>query len=760
MALFYKRPLAAALFALAAAITACFFLPFFFKILFACLAFAALVIIVVLRLRRGASYRLLSLGLLAAALLLGLGRGMLETDVMHTALTKQIGNETMAELQVISLEQRTSYSSEVVVRITSLGGRQVNERAVLRTSYLFPMGVNDRFCGSFTVRELDYDAFYQGQENQYRAEGCSALLISEDTDSFVFLESGEGKLDTALLDLRDRWAHTLSEEIGGEAGELAAALIFGTRHTLGEDTIRDFRRAGVSHILALSGLHLAILIGFVDRLLYRLRVGKPWRLSVTLVLAIGYWMLTGCSHSMTRAVLMFLVVYSSYFMMQESDPITALFLAGSAILLVSPFAIFSISYQMTMLATFGILLVGGLNRWLQAKLPHGKGIVRIPCFLLRYTLLSILITVCATAAVLPVQWAAFGELSLITPLSNLLLTPLLLPLMVVAILGFLFITLSPISVIFLVPARALGSLMLYLTRWLSQGRVMLSLRHDFVPIILLPVFLALAVLICIRLKKHKYLVAAPLLIGALALSTGFLVHRAGEADLVHMAFLSEGTNDGILLWGNDGTMICDSSNGSTTQLKSQWRALQEHGATELSVLMLTHYHSAQKVSLERLTRAVVVREIWLPEPTTKEDLAVLYELLVLAQREGLRVTVYGREAPLSVLGGELSLSDPLYRKRSVQPAFTLRFAYGDKTALYATGAYVEYLQKEGSTAVLTADTLILGAHGPIPHESVDLSKVTADRIITANDEKLLAQLDMEQYPVEIYGQEIEILMER
>jgi len=207
----------------------------------------------------------------------------------------------------------------------------------------------------------------------------------------------------ARLALRRR----LTSGLTPEAAALTRALTLGERDALGDDRTA-FQRAGLAHLLALSGLHVGFLVGFF--LLLGLPLGR-WRYLLALALLLGYLALVGSSPSLVRATIMagvWLLVRTS----GRSDvPLLALLALALAVhLLLAPYAVWSLSLWLSYLAVAGILVF----------MPPRRSLPR-PASWARDALYA---TVGAQLAIMPLLLHFFGRLPLLSPLANLAALPL------------------------------------------------------------------------------------------------------------------------------------------------------------------------------------------------------------------------------------------------------------------------------------------------------------------------------------------------
>ncbi|MBO7094480.1 MAG: ComEC/Rec2 family competence protein [Spirochaetia bacterium] len=141
----------------------------------------------------------------------------------------------------------------------------------------------------------------------------------------------------------------------GQKSFLAEALLTGSRDNLDPALKEQFRRAGVSHVLALSGMHLGIIALFIFFIVRRFAGPRLSMLTVNLVNVL-YLLMAGISPSLLRAVIMFALVSLGKLIGAKVNLLRVLVFAFSLTLMLCPDYFFSISFQLSFLALAGILL--------------------------------------------------------------------------------------------------------------------------------------------------------------------------------------------------------------------------------------------------------------------------------------------------------------------------------------------------------------------------------------------------------------------
>ena len=219
--------------------------------------------------------------------------------------------------------------------------------------------------------------------------------------------NGSGVERKVLWPLHDRLRRMANRSIGSRCG-IAIALLLGEKGYLERGTRKAFVRLGISHLLALSGLHLGF-VATVILLVFRM-VRRRSGLVLVGCLAV-YVGVVGCIVSLYRAFVMAAVLVTAASIKRPLDPLGALANAFVLVLLVFPYAFYSVGFQLSFLATLAVLLH---VRNLSPPKSNGR-MVRI-WFWIRS---SLTVSLAAQAIVAPLVLSYFGRMSLVSPLGTL-----------------------------------------------------------------------------------------------------------------------------------------------------------------------------------------------------------------------------------------------------------------------------------------------------------------------------------------------------
>lgn len=211
-----------------------------------------------------------------------------------------------------------------------------------------------------------------------------------------------------------------------QAGAVLAALVTGQKEMIHEKTRDNFSKAGLSHILAVSGLHMSLVgLGFFSIFIFILNrqpslviTGHAKKTAglLTLLPLTAYAFFAGFSPSTQRALIMAAVFLTSFLMEKEKDPLNTLYFAASLILLIDPGALFSISFQLSFVCVF-FIISGFIFLGRTLGMPENKWIKKI-C-------LTILTTVFAGIGSAPVTAFYFNMFSMVQVVTNLVMIPVI-----------------------------------------------------------------------------------------------------------------------------------------------------------------------------------------------------------------------------------------------------------------------------------------------------------------------------------------------
>jgi competence protein ComEC len=224
------------------------------------------------------------------------------------------------------------------------------------------------------------------------------------------LAVGRGnKVKQVLFSLKQRYESAIGALMGEPQAGFLAGLNLGENKQISPELSEAFKKSGTSHIVALSGYNISIIAAFIMTIFGWLMLRRSLRFWLAVGAIVFFTILTGASASVTRAAIMGILVLLARHEGRMYNVRNALVFAGAVMIFFNPMILrFDIGFQLSFCATAGLVwLAPVFSKWF-AKLPKFFGLKEI-----------LIATLSAQLAVLPLLLVYFSQLSLISPLANL-----------------------------------------------------------------------------------------------------------------------------------------------------------------------------------------------------------------------------------------------------------------------------------------------------------------------------------------------------
>jgi competence protein ComEC len=728
MHIFHNRPLALSCCAFAAAAVLAQTMSASVQII--CIIASVLSLLVLTFLFLKTKKRNLFLGaFLLFAVVLALLSSYLFFHVRYQNWQERIGEECIVEGVILERETGKPYQSTLIAEVHKINGKPCLADVRLQFPYASSLQVGDRFrlSGIGAPFETKY------MENEERNSIKDAILLcitSEDMQNCELLESGKFSLRATLSRWNFAASYHLEHTIGGEAGKLASALLLGTRDHLSGDTSLHFRRAGVSHLLALSGLHVSILIAALEFLLRAISCPKRVRAITVFVIAFGYLFFTGASPSIARAVLMLGVLTLGYYWNTDYDPLTSVCTVLSLLLLISPNAVLDMGLWLSFVAAASILIFlpayDSVQEFLYAKLTISPKLIKVICG----AITAVVVGLAANLALLYLQAVFFGEVSLGSVPATLALSIPTTLLLVLSVITFLI---PPIGIV----TAFVGDIMLAVTKWFSNIEgILIPLNDTLSQICALAVLLTLVFIAVAKLKRVQRWCLVPLVLSFITILTSlcvtYLPNRGTSFSFVHA-----GGGDLILFTNKDKSVMVDFADGTAGGGVQLLGIAQDLRCTELDDLVLTHYHNRDTYFIYSMAKRIRVKTLHLPHPNNEKEQSIANQLTKEAERHGIAV-VFGVET-LAIDDLKILAFEHQTMPHERHDALLFSAKVGGEVFTYINGSLPESsLVNQMQDMMNAADYIILGETGFSNSESTAFEHSwKAHKTVFVTEEKLL-----------------------
>jgi len=277
------------------------------------------------------------------------------------------------------------------------------------------------------------------------------------------------------------------------------------------------------------------------------------------------------------------------------------------------------------------------------------------------------------------------------------------------------------------------------------------IRENWIIVVAFLMILATIVLLGVSLpKKKRWVTYTPIMACWLILAVGLTWGQSQDIQAVNITYLTPSSvSDMVVMTSGDQGIICDFSNGSSSSMHKACRQVEKQGVTEISALVLTHYHGSVVATLSWMTQSQMLRHLWLPEPQDEEERACMLACIEKATLAGVSVHTYSYgEHFMAFPYGMLKIESTLI-SRSVQPALLMTMTTSAQQMTYCGGGVWESdLADEAQVAVSKSETVIFGHHGPKIKKPYPCTLGEQTDLICFADTKTAAYLPYASYPNE------------
>lgn len=633
-------------------------------------------------------------------------------------------------LQLYEWETATIHG-EIQSRGVSSGGRNVYEISVKITRFLseatWPQPYNIRVYGGegkpaipenhhSIEAEIKLYAFPEKRnphEFDYGGWLLSRSIVAHgELEKVIHSEMGKGFGWPAI---RQHVRSTIDDQFAEEEASLAKALFIGYKKELPGETRQAFSRAGLSHIMAVSGMHVGFIVApfwLLIPWLWRWRWGKYAGIIMLTLLLFSYAGLTGFSASVSRASIMaWLLTYGKLFQKLRHS-VNLLAVAAIILLLIRPSDLFEVGFQLSYSAVLIILLI----------MPEAQKLIPLRY---RYNwkgglMTIILISVLVQAGLFPILAVYFGEFSLMGPVANALVVPLL---GAVVPAGLLMSICGP----WLGDAASLLTIPIgWSLRWIgvvatSAGGTSWSyLSVDNLTYWIFPVWICLVLTVAaVRIPGIRWKLSILLLSTVNILLVDLMVEKRAQNRLT-LTMLDVGQGDAIHIETPSGKhILVDAgrwSPGGNSGEKTIIPYLKYKQVDTLDAVILSHPHADHIGGMPDLIRTVPIRAIYQSDYVYDSRLYERYISLADSLQVTIRKTTSGHVIELDpairlfILGPGASMSGSRNVNNS---SLSFRLDYGATSFLFtgdAEKAQERSLVKRYGN-FLDVDLLKTGHHG-------------------------------------------------
>lgn len=507
-----------------------------------------------------------ALACLAAAATLLLRGGMLQVAVVWIVMGfglaatshSRIAAATITGSEVMAVEGVVGSDLEAGSQVVRVPGGRIR---LLGLEVPAPLGARVTVRG--TARPPPHDA---GRARRLHY----ARVVADLVEVRVHVERGPPLLVAGANAVRSRLHDRVVGALGPERGGLLLGLLVGDDSSLSPETVEEFRRGGLSHLLVVSGSNLAFVLAAVGAVLARVPIGRRPRL-VAAASVVGFYVLVARPDpSVLRAAAMAATAFAVALAGEIRDPLRGFAAALLGLLVVDPFLASSVGFQLSAAATAGIVVLAA---------PIGERLGRrgLP----RPIAVAIGVSTAAQIAVAPLLVWHFGRISAVGLVANLVAVPLA---------GMLTVAGAALAPVAWWWPQAFG--LLGLPVELLQGVGAVAARLPGADMEVSRVTMGLAVVavcgafVAVRAGRHRRRrLRAAFCVLAVGVAAVTVWQRVATSPCPGATFVDVGQGDATLLVGRDGATILVDAGRDGAGIENGLTAV---GVDRVDVLVLTH----------------------------------------------------------------------------------------------------------------------------------------------------------------------------
>ena len=629
--------------------------------------------------------------------------------------SKYSGRSAYLEFTVTGVSYESESSGSYISKVSRADGA--------KESFTFLLDAKEKLSVGDEVKAV-VELYEPGAEGDFNEKNyCLSLgaALRGSSDNLIITENKSHSLKVRLWRLNEKISSIVTSRLSEQSGSIIKAVFLGNKRELSAETKRNFANLGISHLVAISGMHVSFLCAAFGELSKKLRLGRKPCAVLIIFLVLFYMALTGFSASAVRASVICCI--SSFIMLfgVSYDGATALGICGAGMIIANPFFAFDSGLLLSFSAYAGCLAAGSLkDKIFKKSHDERKNILR---GFVRYIASSLIFTVVIVLFTLPVTWFCYDFTSILAPLSNLIFIPLFSIIMYLSIALTIFYPITPVfAALSFVSDKYISYVILATEKLSSLRNITVSLSYKFAPFIILA-----AAVCCIAMctvRKRKAIVASflalTLCIGAYG--AGIYAHGASLRDKVTVSRIGSEVGDSIVVLSDGKSVLIDVSKVRLSHVSAVKEEMAGLCITELDALVITHYTERHAEYISRLSGSVFIREAYLVEAVTDAERMIRDDIAANLAASNVKVTPLPET--LKAGSAEIIFAENKYVRGEDEPVVSFKIKGKTENLLYLGSSWNNFAEDDPFlNEDLQYTAAIFGSYGPEYTRAVPPSQI-------------------------------------
>lgn len=560
---------------------------------------------------------------------------------------------------------------------------------------------------------FDYGKFLKSKGIYFQGVIENGTISVTHKEKHLFLDK--------LYGFRKMCADLFDNTFPTEEGSVLKAYILGNKKHMSDEISDIFSASGLSHVLAVSGMHVTIFISCIVAFLRLVRISKRKQLLISIFSVFFYVIFTGATPSSLRAGIVCIFALTGELLLRRAEGLTALSIAAAILSVFNPHIILDSSFMLSFSATLGILLFSekmsenfGVIYSRLDKKSKLRRIIKATCDL-------VAVGISANIMLTPVLIYLFKEFSIMSVIATVIINPILAPILVG---GILFCAIGLLSGVLAFPIAGfihfLTKVMILIAKIFSIIPVSKVSVGGITPFILLMYATFVVVVYFTLVKKNENLRAVSLC----SLAVLFVLLASNNAlnnEIAQVSFINVGQGDCSLIKipGNCDILIDGGGKKNNNSIGENVIKpyLLKNGVRDIEYAVASHGHEDHVNGLSGLMDVFRIKNLLVPEGfgATNEG----RELLLKAAEKKIKIIYLGHGDEF-LIGDNIELVAVMPDRKILSltneendRSLLLRFKYGDVSFLYTgdLSSIAENYAADKYPDLIDADVLKVSHHG-------------------------------------------------
>lgn len=554
--------------------------------------------------------------------------GVLRVALFNASIAENVTYDGVYDTALFEVDEINQYYYDVSIVQSESG---VFEGANIR---FYPEEMKEVIIGDILSAEVRYKT--HNNSNLYANE-----IILTASGSVVDVKKGNG----VVYSIRESVyvnSYVLYEDFDN-AGAISRAVTTGDRSGLDSYMFSVYKAGGVSHVLAISGLHISLIAMSLNSFLSIITVNRKAAAVISIIVTIAYTALVGFTAGAVRSAVMIIILLLLRMFLRRSDSITSLFIALLLLLLINPYSIYSAGLQLSFLCSLGIVLVEpmleNINGYFGDKRLSSGGLKRLFYKAVPAVISPIIISFVSSVFSFPVLCTRFDTVTYISPLINIIVVPLFSYAVGFASIAYLIAPLSSvIGSVIAFPAGILFDFVTDLNVFLYDSNMGIMSVHS--PLMIIPVifsFLMIASLVFLSAKR-MHIFAASAIMFCITLTISYFLNEVTISNNIVVEYANaSASGEYVYLQSPDSNVYFD-LNGYT----SYPEVIYENGHTSLEYYIVSEYDSYTFKRFDYFSGNMSVNTLNMPKPKNVYENSIYLQIKELANERNCDIIEFDK----------------------------------------------------------------------------------------------------------------------